>query len=72
MLYYYYHFLMKKAISFTHTVIVNSLIICETDAKSTQPKISSLLLKNLQFLPNLYETRSKLPTHELVILAKFH
>ena len=31
-----------------------------------------LLLKNLQFLPNDYETRTKLSTHEYLILAEFH
>ena len=31
-----------------------------------------LLLKNLQFLPNDYETRSKLSTHEFLILTEFH
>ena len=30
-----------------------------------------LLLKNLQFLPNDYETRSKLSTHEYLILSEF-
>ena len=30
-----------------------------------------LLLKNLQFLPNNYETRSKLTTHEYLILTEF-
>ena len=31
-----------------------------------------LLLKNLQFLPNDYETRSKLITREYLILTEFH
>ena len=31
-----------------------------------------LLLKNPQFLPNLYETLLKLDTHEYLILTKFH
>ena len=31
-----------------------------------------LLLKNLQFLPNHYETWPKLATHESLILTKFH
>ena len=31
-----------------------------------------LLIKNPQFLPNFYDTLSKCPTHELVILAKCH
>ena len=31
-----------------------------------------LLLKNPQFLPNDYETRSKLSTHEYLILTKFY
>ena len=31
-----------------------------------------LLLKNSQFLPNDYETRSKLDTHEDLILTEFH
>ena len=31
-----------------------------------------LLLKNLQFLPNDYETRLKLSTHEYLILTEFH
>ena len=31
-----------------------------------------LLLKNLQFFPYDYETRSKLSTHEYFILAEFH
>ena len=31
-----------------------------------------ILLKNLQFLPNHYETWPKLVTHELLILTKFH
>ena len=31
-----------------------------------------LLLKNLQFLPNDYETWSKLNTHEHLILTEFH
>ena len=30
-----------------------------------------LLLKNLQFLPNDYETQSKLSTHEYLILTEF-
>ena len=33
---------------------------------------SSPFTKNLQFQPYLYETLSLLPTHELVILTKFH
>ena len=31
-----------------------------------------LLLKNPQFLPNDYETRSKLTTPEYLILTEFH
>ena len=31
-----------------------------------------LLLKNLQFLPNDNETRSKLSTQEYLILTEFH
>ena len=31
-----------------------------------------LLLKNLQFLPNDFETRSKLSTHEYLFLTEFH
>ena len=31
-----------------------------------------LLVKVHQFLPYLYETWSKLPTHEALILSKFH
>ena len=31
-----------------------------------------LLLKNLQFLPNDYETWSKLSTHGYLILTEFH
>ena len=31
-----------------------------------------LLIKNPQFLPNYYETLSKLPTIELIILTKFY
>ena len=31
-----------------------------------------LLLKNPQFLPNDYETLSKLSTHEYLILTEFH
>ena len=34
--------------------------------------VNMLLLKNLQFSPNDYETRSKLSTHEFFILNKFH
>ena len=30
-----------------------------------------LLLKNVQFLPNDYETRAKLTTHEYLILPEF-
>ena len=39
--------------------------------KCNWPK-NMLLLKNPQFLPNHYETWSKLDTQELLILAKFH
>ena len=31
-----------------------------------------LLLKNPQFLPNDYETRSKFSSHEYLILTEFH
>ena len=31
-----------------------------------------LLLKNPQFLPNNYETRSKSSTYEYLILTEFH
>ena len=34
--------------------------------------IHMLLLKNPQFLPNEYETRLKLSTHEYFILTVFH
>ena len=34
--------------------------------------VHMLLLKNPQFLPNDYETRSKLTTHEYLILTEFH
>ena len=31
-----------------------------------------LLLKNPQFLPNDYETKSKLSDHEYLVLTEFH
>ena len=34
--------------------------------------VHMLLLKNLQFLPNDYETRSKSSSHECLILTKFY
>ena len=34
--------------------------------------VHMILLKNPQFLPNDYETRSKLSTHEYLILTEFH
>ena len=39
--------------------------------KVHQPKIW-LLIKNSQFLSNQAEIQAILPTHEFVILAKFH
>ena len=30
------------------------------------------VLRNLQFLPNDYETKTKLRTHEYLILTEFH
>ena len=40
--------------------------------KDTHLKLGYLLVKVLQFLPYLHETWTKLETHELVILTKFH
>ena len=34
--------------------------------------VDMLLLKNPQFLPNDYETRSKLSTYQYSILTEFH
>ena len=44
--------------------------VCPTEI-DTRPS-NMFLLKNPQFLPNYYETLSKLPTIELIILTKFY
>ena len=54
----WYHFLRK-----IHTVWPSKI--------DHRPR-NMLLIKNPQFLPNFYDTLSKCPTHELVILAKCH
>ena len=50
---------------------VNFQIVTDSKKKVLNRK-KFTINKNPQFLPNLNETRSKLPTHELVILTKFH
>ena len=54
-----------------HTFVFHISISTDLGSQIETFIVHMLLLKNLQFLPNDYETRSKLSTHEYFILTEF-
>ena len=64
-------------LNLTYSRLLWRYVIKTTDSTVRSSEIdlrprNMLLIKNPQFSPNFYDTLSKYPTHELVILAKCH
>ena len=57
----------------TYVVCISKYVHCTVwSSKIDHRPRNMILIKNPQFSSNFYETLSKYPTHELVILAKCH